>query len=169
VLLLGFAFILLLVWTCIPATGPILAAAGIAFGLALILLALWLIFCGGKCNVTILLWQVLLVVDVLGIFLSGCCPWLLAVGIGLFLLAVALFFVWVRTCNPSSCVRLRELTAAFVVGAAPALDYLSQIAPPCGVGSVKVAVSSIGAVLASATLAICVSQGSGSARRMLRR
>lgn len=159
VLLLGLALFLFLVFVCVPATGTgVLIAAGAALGLALILLALWLIFCGSQCSFLTLVWEVMVVTSVVAFYLSGCCPWLIWLAIGLAILAFLLFAAWISACNPAECVVLRELSAAFVIGAATALDLISPIAP-CGLPLVAAINSGIAAILTALTLARCVAGG----------
>lgn len=156
VFLIGLAFFLLFMALCIPGAGTgLLIAAGVTLALAIVLLIIWWIFCGDACGLALLLWQACFVVGVVAIYISGCCPWLLFLGIGLLVLAVILFIVWVTQCKPSRCVILRELTAALVTGAGTALDLLGNFVP-CGMVLVAVAVGGLAALATAITLAACV-------------
>ncbi|HLJ16668.1 MAG TPA: hypothetical protein VKV15_19380 [Bryobacteraceae bacterium] len=164
-LLLGLALFLFLVAACIPGVGPEVAiAGGVALGLALIVLAIWLWLCGNKCGFLILLWQVFGVAALVALYLSGCCllATILAAGFGL--LSIVLFFVWRAICKPSVCVALREITATFVIGAGTAFDWLTHLAAACGLAWVPVASASIGVVLTAITLAKCTSSSGGGGR-----
>jgi hypothetical protein len=163
-----------LVWFCVPGVGNwALIAAGTALALALVLLALWLALCANACDFQILIWQVALVCGIVAIYLSGCCPWLLWLGLGLVLLSAIFYATWVSSCNPQVCIQLRELTAAFSIGAGTALDYLAHIASACGLGIVSLVVSGIALFLTGLTLLLCVRPGPGagpnSSPQMLRR
>ena len=158
VILLGIAAFLFFASICVPgASSALLPAAGIVLGVALVVLIFWLIFCGSPCELALLLWQASLVIGVVALYMSGCCPWLLFLGLGLILLAAILFGVWVSQCNPSTCVILRELSVAFVTCAGTALDVLGHVAP-CGSWVVQ-AIAGIGATLITLyTLARCVAR-----------
>jgi hypothetical protein len=112
--------------------------------------------CPDGCDWLSFLWPALLAGAIVASYLSGCCGgFMLAIAIGLFVLASGLFALWHNKCDPSRCETLDLLALAVVTGAGTALSYLALVPAisACGLGWVAAVASTLGALLVAAAIA----------------
>jgi hypothetical protein len=131
VIAFALALIAVAIGFCIPAIAPAIfwIAAGLALA-AIIALVLWLIFCKKKpCGwAYLLLWQTFLSAGIGVMYFSGCCPWIIFLGLGLLLASVPFIILWIKKCNKTFCQFAKE-AASVLVGVVLPLIALILVIP----------------------------------------
>ncbi|MAU01145.1 MAG: hypothetical protein CL608_28715 [Anaerolineaceae bacterium] len=117
---------------CAPGGAALVKVAIAASAAAVVLVGVWWALCGDQCDWLLISWQVPLIIGIVALFLAPCsCTWLLWAGLGLVLLAMVDFFLWLDKCEPSRCKIVQELLFVFATGAVTALTSVANYAP-CG-------------------------------------
>jgi hypothetical protein len=159
VLLFAAAICLTLLALCIPppANATIIVAAGAAWLVAAVALAVWYALCGNGCGALLVTWESALFGAWLAAYMVTCCPTATVAVIGLAALAAVLFIAWVtsKNCQPTACRVFAELMWVSAVPVATMFSYVGKVFP-CGVVSgVQAANEAVVAALATLLVAYC--------------
>jgi len=124
-----------LLMICVPAaTAALLWVAGIAAAVAaLAIAARWIAdrlgyACPNPCGMNLLItWQVMFGAGIGALYFTSCCPWILWVGLGMVLAALALAWRWAQNCNIGLCGFLAEITVVLGGVVIPVISYIEDI------------------------------------------
>jgi hypothetical protein len=132
-------------------------ATAAAIALAYILCRFHICPCLNSCDWRAIVWMASLIGAITALYLGGCCPLMYLVAVGLGLVALILFTMWVVRCEPSACEIWKHLLVALVSGTAVVLSYLVliPIVSACGLSFVPAAVATLGGLVTIAVAATC--------------
>lgn len=130
-------------------------AVALAVAIAYILCFRGICPCPNRCDWLAIAWIVALAGAIVALYLSGCCTLMLVISVVNSVIYAVSFGLWLRECEPGTCLTLDYLSIAIVTGAGTILGFLIvlPVIKTCGLQWVAVVVSTLAGLIVIATAA----------------